>query len=401
MKIAMVSLITKTADLPQKAVPPMVAGNLAPQSDCDLNIVELARHVALLGHEVTVFAADAFLPKERCPPEKGLSIDYLTTRAKGALPPAIWPFTPSLAGRVARDRYDVIMTTELFQPATLLAWWANKGLAGRAFVWQELDILWRGPAGKVQHAYYRSLGRKVAQDSTGIITRSISARSHLEEEGVPSRKISRKVVHSGVNCDRFRPLDRSRARSRFGLEGFEDVLLCVGRLHPNKGMDRLVNIMPRLLEERKDAVLVLKGTGPQEEELRRLVASLGMDEHIRIITEHIPLDDMPWLFNSADMLAVSSRIDLFPFTAIEANSCGVPVATSFARGLKTDIVEKGGGFILPEDEPGMTGKLIELLSDKAQLRSVGVTSRQLAETEFCFKVGAQRLVEIFGGGLDA
>jgi len=101
------------------------------------------------------------------------------------------------------------------------------------------------------------------------------------------------------------------------------------------------------------------------------------------------------------MLAVSSRIDLFPFTAIEANSCGVPVATSFARGLKTDIVEKGGGFILPEDEPGMTGKLVELLSDKAQLRSVGASSRQLAETEFCFKVGAQRLVQIFGGGLDA
>jgi len=397
MKVALVSLITKTADLPKKALPPITTRKLGPSTDCDLNVVEMARRVARLGHEVTVFAADAFLPKERCPAEDGLRIEYLPTRLKRMFPPAVWPLTPALARHIKRDGYDAVMTTELFQPATLLGWWANKGLSSRLFIWQELDILMRGPAGRVQHYYYRGLGRKVSSEVSSIITRSISARRHLVAEGVSPNKISGKVVHSGVDCARFRPTDRQKARERFGLEGFEDVLLSVGRLHPNKGMDRLVRIMPELLTQRKNAVLVLKGTGPQETELRSLIADLALGENVRVMTEHMPLEDMPLLFNSADLMTITSRIDLFPFTAIEANSCGVPIATSFGRGLRTDIVEQGGGVMLPVDEKDIPQDLSALLADKDRLRQLGRRARQLAEEEFDFEAGARRLVEIFGG----
>ncbi|MCU0861943.1 MAG: glycosyltransferase family 4 protein, partial [Methanomassiliicoccales archaeon] len=350
MRIGLVSLITKTADLPTAAVPPLMAKNLRPETDCDINVVELSRRIAARGNQVTVLAADAFKPRRPCPPEPGLEVDYLGTSMRFIFPAAIFPFTPSLASKVREGRMDAILTAELFQSGTLLTWFAARGLAGKVFVWQELDVLMRGPAGRAQSAYYRTLGRKAVSEMAGIVTRSLSARAHLLAHGVPEEKIAPEVVHSGVDCELFRPTDRERARARFGLEGHEDVVLCVGRAHPNKGLDVMIRAMPRLLQHRPDAALVIKAGGPQLPELRELVRSLGLEGSVRLMPEPIPRQDMPLLFGSADLLAITSRIDLFPFTAIEAISCGVPVATSFGRGLRTDIVDRGAGVMLPSSQ---------------------------------------------------
>lgn len=395
MKLGLVSLITKTADLPAAAVPPILASNLRPETDCDLNVVELARHIVSRGHEVTVFAADAFTPKTRCPKELGLEIDYLGTFMPKVFPAAIFPFTPSLADRLRSGAYDAVLSAEMFQSGTLLTWFAAKDLATRLFVWQELDVLMRGPAGRAQKAFYRTLGRKMASDLGGIVTRSLSARRHLLDHGVPEERIADKVVHSGVDCQLFRPSDRERARERFGLERFDDVLLSVARVHPNKGLDIMVRAMPRLLRQRPGAVLVIKGTGPQLDELRALVRSLELEPHVIMLTDHIPREDMSLLFAAADLLVVTSRIDLFPFTAIESISCGVPVATSFGRGLRTDIVDKGAGFLIPPGPEPVADGVAALLQDKGRLRSTGARGRELALSDFDFEVGAQRLCAIF------
>lgn len=128
-----------------------------------------------------------------------------------------------------------------------------------------------------------------------------------------------------------------------------------------------------------------------------MVGALGLQDKIRIITEVIPRDEMPYLFSAADMLVVTSRIDLFPFTAIESISCGVPVATSFARGLKTDIVDQGAGMMLPEGLGGISDELANLLEDKQRLRSAGIKGRELALKDFDFEVGAMRLERVFKG----
>lgn len=397
MRVAFVNLITKTADLPKVALPTNLTGSLSPPSDQDLNVVEMSRSIVALGHEVDLYISDAFLPQRRWTPDPGMRIEYIPTRLKRAFPPTLAPLTPSLSRIVRQGGYDAVITTELFQVATLLTWLAAKGASTRTFVWQELDILMRGPAGYAQHLFYRSLGRKVARDLSLIVPRSRSARRHLLSEGIPEESIGRTVVHSGVDTDLFRPLDRDSSRRHHGLEDAESVILCLGRLHVNKGMDIMVRAMPALLKERPGTVLMIKGVGPQEVELKALAASLGLGSSVRFLTGHVSKEEMPSLFNSADLLAVTSRIDLFPFTSIESISCGVPVATSFERGLRTDLVEEGAAALLPADEQRLPGALSTLLADTARLRSMGRRGRELAEADFDFQVGAHRFARIFTG----
>lgn len=399
MRVALVNLITKTADLPNVALPMGGMGSLSPATDRDLNVVEMARQVVGLGHEVDLFISEAFLPQQRWSPGPGLRIKYLPTPLRRLFPPPLAPFTPSLSRILREGNYDAVLTTELFQVATFLSWMATKGQRTKAFVWQELDVLMRGPAGSVQHRYYRTLGRRVARDIALIVPRSRSARAHLVDEGIALENIGTTVVHSGVDTRLFRPLDKEEARRRHGLDGAEGVILCLGRLHPNKGMDIIVRAMPQLLEERRGVVLVIKGTGPQEAELRHLVDELGLQGSVRFLTEQVSKEDMPSLFNCADFLAITSRIDLFPFTAIESISCGVPVATSFGRGLRTDIAEEGAAAILPSEEDMLPEAMAGLLADQARLRDMGRRGRKLAEEDFDFKVGARRFAGILSGGL--
>jgi len=252
----------------------------------------------------------------------------------------------------------------------------------------------------VQRAFYASLGRKVVTDSAAVIPRSLSARAHLLEQGVPERKLS-DVVHSGVDTSTFSPMDQDACRAHFLLEGKGPVLINVSRLHPNKGLDRLILAMKELRKEHPRAMLVIKGKGPWRAYLEGLIRSEGLTDHVRIIAKDLPREEMPMLYCTADLAVVSSVIDLFPFSAIEAIACGVPLASAFGRGLRTDIIDQGAGLPISQ-APEMMGKELALiLSDSAKLRSMGSVGRRLALDSFDFGVCAERLLTIYGGGGNA
>ncbi len=395
MRIGIVNLITKTADVRSDASVMRTQG-LRPGTDQDLNIVETGRRLVRRGNEVTIFVADTYRP-ERTGDRGGVRVDYLPTRLPWMFPPSLAPLTPSLRDDIAKERLDVVQSGELFQPGTYLTWAATRDDGPDMFIWQELDIYMQGPMGWLQRQYYRTLGRAVAKGCRSIIPRSRSAAQHLRGAGVAESLIA-PVVHSGVDTNAYRPLNKEDSRARFGIEDGRNVLLSIGRMHPNKGMDLMVRAVSALRAGDPDCLLILKGTGPQETELRELVRSSGLDDNVRVMTDRLDQDGMAALYNCADLLLVASRTDLFPFTAIESIACGVPIATSFARGLRSDIVDQGAGSMLSPEPERMAEELRALLRDTGELDHKGARARELALEDFSFDVGAERLLHIYDGG---
>lgn len=396
MRIGLVNLITKTADVqPDASV--MRTRGLRPGTDTDLNIVETGRRLVKRGHEVTIFVADAYRP-EKSGDLGGVRIEYVPTRLPRVFPPSLAPLTPSLLKDIPRMKLDAVQSGEIFQPGTVLTWSASRD-GPPMFIWQELDIYMQGPLGWAQRQFYRTLGKAVVRGCRKLIPRSLSAAGHLKQAGVPANLIA-PVVHSGVDTSIYRPLHKGDSRARFGIDEDRNVLLCIGRMHENKGMDLLVRAMTRVKVSDPECLLVLKGTGPQEKPLRSLVRDLDLGENVTIMTDRLVQGDMARLYNSADLLTVASRTDLFPFTAIEAISCGVPVATSFARGLKSDIVDKGAGAMLSPEPQRMATDLLCLLEDPVRLDIMGSKARELALKDFSYEVGADRLASIYAEGME-
>lgn len=92
---------------------------------------------------------------------------------------------------------------------------------------------------------------------------------------------------------------------------------------------------------------------------------------------------------------LSSRNDLFPFTAIESISCGIPILSSFSRGIESDIVGEGAGIMAPQTPENIADSAIMLFNDLGRLKSMSCKARDLAVGEFDFGVSADRLCCIY------
>jgi glycosyltransferase involved in cell wall biosynthesis len=156
-----------------------------------------------------------------------------------------------------------------------------------------------------------------------------------------------------------------------------------------------LDAMVTLRKLEPDVLLVIQGTGPEGERLRHQVVKLGIQDNVMLLERSMSHSDMPKLFGIADAQVICSRVDLFPFVAIEGISCGVPLATSFAGGMKTDIVDFGAGIMVRNDPEGMAEDLSALLDDERKLRALGVRGVDVARQNFDFKVCATRLEEIY------
>ena len=101
----------------------------------------------------------------------------------------------------------------------------------------------------------------------------------------------------------------------------------VGRFHPDKGQDLLLEAMSLLQHDVSDAKLVLIGRGCNTEnaELANLVNLFSLQQHVLLVGEQT---DIPGWLSALDIYVMASRTEGFPNALAEAMSVGVPcVAT--------------------------------------------------------------------------
>lgn len=119
--------------------------------------------------------------------------------------------------------------------------------------------------------------------------------------------------------------------------------LALGRLHPNKGFDRLLEAVAQV----EGLYLWLAGEGPLDHALKRQARALGIESRVRFLGWR---QDVAALFAASDMLVCSSRSEPLGNTIIEAWAARVPVIASAASG-PAELIEAGKtGILVPVDD---------------------------------------------------
>jgi glycogen synthase len=119
------------------------------------------------------------------------------------------------------------------------------------------------------------------------------------------------------------------------------LLLSIGRLERYKGHHRVIEALPELLRRFPDARLKIVGAGPYERELRGLVRSLGLAEHVTL--ESIPAGERQRLTDllcSAGLIVLLSEYEAHPVVVMEALSVRRPVLVADTSGLR-ELAQKG------------------------------------------------------------
>ncbi len=126
-----------------------------------------------------------------------------------------------------------------------------------------------------------------------------------------------------------------------------------GRLHPQKGFDRLISALQEW-KNYKNWHLSILGEGPQRSNLENLIRDSGLQERINLLG-HV---DSPWPYYScADAFLLPSRSEGMPNVALEALACGTPVIATKEAGGISEISHKAkdGAVRLANDMPEFLG----------------------------------------------
>jgi len=154
----------------------------------------------------------------------------------------------------------------------------------------------------------------------------------------------------------------------------EQVLLFVGRLHPQKGLDVLLQTLPELLKRYPEMRVVIVGDGPLREWLEEAALKF---ERERVLMVGWRSDALS-LMKGCRLLVLPSRYEGMPNVVMEAMAASKPVAATRVEGI-SELLREGAidQSCPPEDSNAMFKLLVHLWGDPARSELIGERNREI------------------------
>lgn len=205
--------------------------------------------------------------------------------------------------------------------------------------------------------YIHSLERQLTNEAKLVITCSqYMAHEVISLFELPSAKV--RVVPNGVNPANMGEVGQAGYELR-KQQDRSPFILFFGRLVPEKGVQVLLESMPRLVKHVPGIRLLIAGRGPYEEHLRSLSYRLGINDRVNFVG-FVNDDGLNGMLEQSLVAAFPSIYEPFGIVVLEAMAAGVPVVVSDTGGLQ-DIVEHGvDGYKTP---PGRADMLAYYLAE--------------------------------------
>lgn len=164
------------------------------------------------------------------------------------------------------------------------------------------------------------------------------------------------------------------------------------RLFEKNGVEYFVRALP-LMRERMDVEAILVGDGPERAKLEALADSLGVRDAITFLGAR-PNTELPGLLASAEVAVFPSLMEATSVAALEAMSCGLPVAASRVGGLPEIVDETVGTLFEPANPRDLAERLVALL-ERDDLEERGRRARERVVANWSVRRLAERHREIY------
>ena len=210
------------------------------------------------------------------------------------------------------------------------------------------------------------------------------------------------VVYPGVE-ERFRPMvDQARfeqVRRRYSLPS--QCILGLGTLQPRKNFTRLIEAFAdlRSFDVAQDRfaicdlhLVIAGGKGWLYEEIFATVKRLGLEEKV-VFPGFVADEDLPALYNLADLFVFPSLYEGFGIPPLDALACGTPVITSNASSLP-EVVGEAGLMVEATDVKALAGAMKRAIEDDA-LREEMIAKGMKQAKRFTWKKAAAKLLSLY------
>lgn len=216
------------------------------------------------------------------------------------------------------------------------------------------DFLGRGIKGKI----FTALNLKMLKKMDHYFAISSRFKTMLESFGVPGNKIT--TIYNGIS---FRDVYKAKlTREDMDVKESDFIVTMVARLDPVKGHVHAIRAIKKIVATHPETQLWLVGDGPYEEELRKEVVQLGVEQHVRFLGHQ---DDVHSLLAISDIELLTSYSESFPLVILEAARAHIPVISTDVGGVKDLMSEPALGWVIPiKDEQAIQQAIEEAIQCK-------------------------------------
>ncbi|AEH07155.1 glycosyltransferase family 4 protein [Methanothermococcus okinawensis] len=235
-------------------------------------------------------------------------------------------------------------------------------------------------------------------ESHAVITVSNSIKEEIcSTFNTPWDKVN--VIYNGINPWEFDiPMDdneKNEFRAHIGIQPYEKMILFVGRLVYQKGVEYLIRATPKILEQHPNSKIVIAGSGDMRGYLEDLAFQLGCRDKI-LFLGFVGGDMLKKLFKSADVAVIPSVYEPFGIVALEAMAAGAPVVASSVGGLKEIIQhEHNGVLVYPKNPDSIAWGVNKVLSDEGFKEWIVNNAKHDVYTKYSWDVVANRTVDVY------
>lgn len=179
---------------------------------------------------------------------------------------------------------------------------------------------------KNKHKYkeYKECRRLIDKKGMTLIALHDSMNRELREYFNTEKVVT---VNNGIQMERFarKLFDREAIRAGLGLQKDDFLIGHVGRMHPQKNHDLILDVFVKVLEQKPEAKLLLVGKGELEEAVRERVKSLQLQDKVLMLKNR---PDIPELMCAMDVFLFPSRWEGYGNVMLEAQCMGLPCVVS-------------------------------------------------------------------------
>lgn len=241
--------------------------------------------------------------------------------------------------------------------------------------------------------YIQAIERYNLEKATVIHVASEYERNNILSLGF---NVSTKVVPRGLDLEAYSPFQPEEFIEKYPQLAEKKIILFLGRVNFQKGLDLLGLALEKVIEKRKDVILIIAGSDEKghADKAKKLFRRLGVVKHILftgMLLEHSKISAL----HSSDIFVLPSYGESFAIAALEAMACKLPVVITDRVGLYPDVKEYNAGIVTECNSNNIADAILRLLDNEDLRKTMGENGRRLVENRFTLDKVTDRMITVY------